>query len=268
MIGNIRVTREKSSERNTNKVRQSLIRPKPLKREYFKTLQQRDTYILEKRYEGYTLEEIGESVGLTRESIRLIVKKKNGPTQQEVLSIRKAKYRREVMEVITEEISPTKNTITNRLAISQAKLTSILGNKNKSIPGNDKNKTRIYSDGDLLEILKTNASLTEQALSAAKFAQLCGEPTVAVFIARFGSWKNACELAGVRSGEGRESYSRRHTTEDLLAFVESYLADPRTSGSAQGYDKWQRQVDGAPSLALLRQRLGKWNDIKQRILKP
>jgi len=268
LIGNIRVTRENSSERNTNKVRQSLIRPKPLKREYFKTLQQRDTYILEKRYEGYTLEEIGESVGLTRESIRLIVKKKNGPTQQEVLSIRKAKYRREVMEVITEEISPTKNTITNRLAISQAKLTSILGDKTKSIPGNINNKQRIYSDSDLLEILKTNASLTEQALSAAKFAQLCGEPTVAVFIARFGSWKNACELAGVQSGEGRESYSRRHTTEEMLAFVESYLADPRTTGSAQGYDNWQRQVEGAPSLALLRQRLGKWNDIKHKILKP
>lgn len=260
--------KHQSSKVGSNKVRQSLIRPKPLKREYFKTLQQRDAYILEMRLEGYTLEEIGESVGLTRESIRLIVKKKNGPTQQEVLSIRKAKYRSEVMEVITEEKSPTRGSITNRLAISQAKLTSILGNKNKSIPGNDKNKKRIYSDGDLLEILKANASLTEQALSAAKFAQLCGEPTVAVFIARFGSWKNACELAGVRSGEGRESYSRRHTTEDLLAFVESYLADPRTSGSAQGYDKWQRQVDGAPSLALLRQRLGKWNDIKQRILKP
>jgi hypothetical protein len=119
-----------------------------------------------------------------------------------------------------------------------------------------------------LKILKSNISVTDQPLSAAKFTELCGEPTVAVFIARFGSWKNACELAGVQAGEGRESYSRRHTTEDLLAFVESYLADPRTSGSAQDYDIWQRQVDGAPSLALLRQRLGKWNDIKQKILKP
>ena len=80
--------KHQSSKVGSNKVRQSLIRPKPLKREYFKTLQQRDAYILEMRYEGYTLDEIGESVGLTRESIRLIVKKKNGPTQQEVLSIR------------------------------------------------------------------------------------------------------------------------------------------------------------------------------------
>jgi hypothetical protein len=260
--------KNQSSKVGSNKVRQSLIRPKPLKREYFKTLQQRDAYILEMRYEGYTLDEIGESVGLTRESIRLIVKKKNGPTQQEVLNIRKAKYRSEVMEVITEESSPTKSSITTRLAISQSKLTSILGNKTKNIPGSDKSKRRIYSDDDLLKILKSNTSLTDQPLSATKYMELCGEPTVAVFIARFGSWKNACELAGVRSGDGRENYSRKHTTEDMLAFVESYLADPRTSGSAQGYDNWQRQVEGAPSLALLRQRLGKWNDIKQKILKP
>lgn len=70
------------SEHRGNKVRHSLIRPKPLKRERFKTLQQRDAYILEKRYEGYTLEEIGESVGLTRESIRLIVKKRMVPPKK------------------------------------------------------------------------------------------------------------------------------------------------------------------------------------------
>jgi hypothetical protein len=53
----------------------------------------------------------------------------------------------------------------------------------------------------------------------------------------------------------------------MLAYVESYLADPRTNGSADGYEKWQRGVDGAPSLALIRQRMGRWNEIKARILK-
>lgn len=186
------------SEHRGNKVRHSLIRPKPLKRERFKTLQQRDAYILEKRYEGYTLEEIGESVGLTRESIRLIVKKKNGPTQKEVLSIRKAKYRSEVLEVISEETLPTRSSITSRLAISQEKLNAILGNKVKSIPGNEKHKKRIYTDKDLLKILSTIASLTDQKLSAAKFTELCGEPTIAVFLARFGSWKMPVNLREYR----------------------------------------------------------------------
>jgi len=52
----------------------------------------------------------------------------------------------------------------------------------------------------------------------------------------------------------------------MLGFVASYLADPRTNGSAEGYEKWQRNVDGAPSLSLIRQRLGKWNEIKARLV--
>ena len=51
-----------------------------------------------------------------------------------------------------------------------------------------------------------------------------------------------------------------------LAIVRRLLADPRTNGSAIGYDVWQRSVVGAPSLALIRQRLGKWNEIKIRLL--
>jgi hypothetical protein len=53
----------------------------------------------------------------------------------------------------------------------------------------------------------------------------------------------------------------------MLAFVASYLADPRTTGSADGYEAWQRKVEGAPSLTLVRQRIGKWNDIKARLVK-
>ena len=53
----------------------------------------------------------------------------------------------------------------------------------------------------------------------------------------------------------------------MLAYIKSYLADPRTNGSAAGYDKWQRKVDGAPRLALIRQRLGQWNALKVQILK-
>jgi hypothetical protein len=53
----------------------------------------------------------------------------------------------------------------------------------------------------------------------------------------------------------------------MLAFIASYLADPRTNGSAVGYDIWQREVEGAPSLTLIRQRIGKWNDIKARLVK-
>ena len=65
----------------------------------------------------------------------------------------------------------------------------------------------------------------------------------------------------------RKSYTRAHSEEDMLAYIASYLADPRTNGSAVGYEHWQRKVSGAPSLSLIRQRIGKWNDIKARLVK-
>jgi hypothetical protein len=102
-------------------------------------------------------------------------------------------------------------------------------------------------------------------LTATYFLKNGGKPTIAVFISRFGSWKNACNLAGVKTGEGRKSYNREHSKLELLAFVEQYLNDAESSGSALGYDKWQRNFPNAPSLALLRQRLGKWNDIKKQL---
>jgi hypothetical protein len=78
----------------------------------------------------------------------------------------------------------------------------------------------------------------------------------------------ACEAAGVESGKvARDNYTRAHSQETMLAYIESYLADPRTNGSALGYDIWQRGVEGAPSLALIRQRMGRWNDLKARILR-
>ena len=78
----------------------------------------------------------------------------------------------------------------------------------------------------------------------------------------------ACEAAGVESGKvARDNYTRAHSEETMLAYIESYLADPRTNGSALGYDIWQRSVEGAPSLGLIRQRMGRWNDIKARILR-
>jgi len=72
-------------------------------------------------------------------------------------------------------------------------------------------------------------------------------------------------LAGKKAGKGRSSYNRMHTKLQLLEFVERYLSENSLNGSAKGYDEWQKNYPFAPSLALLRQRLGKWNDIKKKL---
>ena len=122
-----------------------------------------------------------------------------------------------------------------------------------------------YSDSELLDILRSSKPNIAGILTAAAFRKNGGKPTIAVFITRFGSWENACKLAGMKAGRGRSSYDRMHTKLQLLEFVEKYLSESNSNGSAKGYDDWQKNHPFAPSLALLRQRLGKWNDIKKQL---
>jgi hypothetical protein len=130
------------------------------------------------------------------------------------------------------------------------------------------NFEKIFSNEDLLNILRSAAKQVDGPLTCNKYRKLQIQPTVAVFLGRFGTWNEACAKAGVEHGPTmRKNYTRAHSEEDMLAYIASYLADPRTNGSAIGYEEWQRKVDGAPSLTLIRQRIGKWNDIKARLVK-
>lgn len=123
---------------------------------------------------------------------------------------------------------------------------------------------QIYSDQELIDILKKFSKKIDGPLTTTQFLNLGGEPTIAVFIARFGSWVGACKKAHVKTGRGRPSYRRRHSEEDIVRFVRQYLHSDGATGTALDYDAWQRKNKLAPSLALIRQRLGSWVEIKAR----
>lgn len=233
----------------------------------FATVDERNRYILEKRESGHTLQAIGDSVGLTREMIRQILVSKGGPTKSEV----KKNVELRVQEAIVAAFNAKKvieaKELAAELGVKPSVITKALGKKAKNLIKGPKDHKKYFSDQDLLEILRGAKEQVDGPLTTNKYQKLEIAPTVAVFISRFGSWKEACKLAGVESGVAvRDNYKRAHTQEDMLAFVASYLADPRTNGSADGYEEWQRKVDGAPSLSLIRQRLGKWNDVKKMVL--
>lgn len=258
-------TRSKKAE---NRIFPSLLNKDPLPAAIFKTVEERNMYVVVKRSEGYTLQAIASSLGLTREMIRLIVNAKSGPSANSVRKIRKMNNEREVRKLARNLTNPDLNILADRLNVSSGKVRKLMGTKAKNFPRGRRNFDQEYSDADLINILKKYSKLAKGPLSAKRFTDLGGAPTPAVFYKRFGSWLKACELAGVEAGKAvRKNYKRAHTDEEMLSYIKSYLADPRTSGSAEGYDRWQRKVDGAPSLALIRQRLGHWNALKVQILK-
>jgi hypothetical protein len=87
----------------------------------------------------------------------------------------------------------------------------------------------------------------------------------ALLIRRFGSWRAACEAAGLAANATR-STSRRWSEDDLAAAVAAYLSSADATGSYVDYSAWAREQPDAPSGAVLRQR-GSWAEIKLRASK-
>jgi hypothetical protein len=246
----------------------SLISRKPLSKAIFETVDERNLYVVQMREAGHTLQAIGESLNLTREMIRLIVKANAGPTASTVRVNREAKKQREALDAFKELGTADVETLAAHLDEKPARVRQLLGKQAKRLPKGRMNFEKIFSDEDLLLILRLASEQVDGVLTTNKYRKLKIQPTIAVFLSRFGSWNQACEKAGVKHGSTlRKNYTRAHTEEDMLAYVSSYLADPRTNGTAIGYEQWQRNVEGAPSLSLIRQRIGKWNDIKARLVK-
>ena len=233
----------------------------------FETNNERNRYVVQMREAGHTLQAIGDSLNLTREMIRLIVKANAGPSASTVRVNREAKKQKKALDAFRDLGTADVETLAAHLDEKPGRVRQLLGKQAKKLSRGRVNFEKIFSDEDLLTILRLSAEKIGGPLTCNAYRKLGIQPTVAIFIGRFGTWKNACDKAGVTPGRAmRSNYTRAHSEEDMLAFVASYLADPRTNGSADGYEEWQRKVDGAPSLTLIRQRIGKWNDIKARLV--
>jgi hypothetical protein len=246
----------------------SLVDREPLPKISFKTNEERNRYVVQMREAGHTLQAIGDSLNLTREMIRLITKANEGPSARTVRVNREVKKKAEALAAFKDLGTADVETLAAHLDEKPARVRQLLGKQAKKLPKGRMNFEKIYSDEDLLTILRLASEKVGGPLTCNAYRKLQIQPTVAIFIGRFGSWKDACEKAGVTPGRTiRTNYTRAHSEEDMLGYIASYLADPRTNGSADGYEEWQRKVDGAPSLTLIRQRIGKWNDIKARLVK-
>ncbi len=149
---------------------------------------------------------------------------------------------------------------------SRATIEKWLKNRIKKWPSSAKEK--LYSDEALLGILQGAHKKVQGPLTTIKYNKLKILPTIATYISRFGSWKKACKIAGVPHGKApKRKYSREHSKDEMLEAVAKYMADPRTTGSAQGYEDWQKDKKFAPSLSVIRQRIGTWNEIKELVIK-
>lgn len=85
----------------------------------------------------------------------------------------------------------------------------------------------------------------------------------------FGSWRGACELAGVEAPQPLHvNYERRWTETELAETVARFLLEPEYRGAHHRYEEWREanmKVDEIPSSGTLKNYLGRgWPEVRNR----
>lgn len=268
---------------STRRIRNSQKRPK---NEGNGILSPRKKSIIKLRNEGETLASIARTYNLSRERVRQILAEVDGvPNAKQVKDQNNAKVlkekRKETLELFghleanwdsfrsktVPEIAKMLNVSERSIkkSISRIQLLYLIRNQESSIQ-------QTWSHQDCVEILKLAATFAFP-LTILEYRKLVDSgtihgPTINIFISRFGSWMSACEIAGVETGEPQRLYNATWSRNELLMFVRKFMHESqRESWSIDRYQVWRSQQDPiAPSVGLLRLRLGTWTEIRIQAL--
>jgi hypothetical protein len=111
-----------------------------------------------------------------------------------------------------------------------------------------------YSDLEITRALKGAAKVAGEPLSVGKYDKVRASvdgPSAIRLIQRFGSWREACQAAGVRSGDAKRIYARKWERSQIVELVRAYLAtSPKVSFA--DFSTWLKRIPNAPSAATCR----------------
>ena len=125
----------------------SLVNREPLPNAIFGTVDERNRYVVQMREVGHTLQAIGDSLSLTREMIRLIVKANAGPSARTVRVNREAKKQREALDTFKELRTADVETLAAHLDEKPERVRQLLGKQAKKLPKGRMNFEKILAVG-------------------------------------------------------------------------------------------------------------------------
>lgn len=236
--------------------------------------------MVEMRREGKTLDEIGRHFGVTRERVRQITKS-TGVSFEEAAAARRenelelvrkhldellARYRRgDDMREFASEIGASAAAVEEVLRDSRTSADSI--RRRRSQPRG--NQAKVYSDLDLIEAIQAVTDHLGRTPASGEYAKVASEfglPSLPTIGNRFGTWVKAVTAAGLEPAQGaRRAYTRRWTEDACEAALERVVLETGHVPSANEYDEIAQLDDALPSLATVRNRLGRWTVVMSRI---
>ena len=223
---------------------------------------------------GLTLQEVGDRFGVTRARIGQVVTKRGLSTRElrkEQKAQRERRERRLARRIYGTSLTYPELDLTELAdwwETDEATVRKALGHRVlvHEVRGKETDLGRT-SEEDLLAALAEWGAQTDRLVGDDynRWAAERGIPGKQTVANRFGSWNTALALAGL----GDQTYDRgglRPTISDeaLWASVLEFFRADLPNYSFQGYEDFARQ-HGLGSGALLRQRLGTWTGVRERV---
>ncbi|WP_164519736.1 sigma factor-like helix-turn-helix DNA-binding protein [Nocardioides ferulae] len=224
-----------------------------------------------------TYQEIGDLFGMTRERVRQIIKKAG----IDKTTRRAARAEAEVealafdgdliREWVRHNPARTIEEASEALGLSAQRIRQALGSDagRLFVRPFHQGLARRYSDADIIEVLSAAAALASGPLTKTAYDEYVaahGGPSGIRVLQRFGSWKAACEAAGVTCGQARRSYTRRWTAGTMVDNLIAYFDSPGATGAFADYDQWSRGHADRPSGQTIRNHFGSWQAAKTAAL--
>ena len=237
----------------------------------------RKSWMVELREAGESFSKIARKAGGSAEAARRLVSRAGGPTAEELRDRRdalRATQTSELVAAVCREVrshpGSSVDDIARRLGVKSCEVRSALGRVEKKLVvgfGTRGVVQPTWPRGRLIAVLRLAAAhctpLTSDAYARLVKTNRIDGPTVKIFYLRFGSWREACDAAGVECGTARrDNYECRWSTANLRGSVVEYLMDPRTDGTLNNFEAWLGLRAGGPSISTMRDRLGTWDQMK------
>lgn len=232
---------------------------------------------------GETLEEIGNSLGLSRERVRQIIAE-SGHSVKELRAQRKriaedlrAERQLKIATWIETHKGCTPAELETHFGTPFHELTELLTPRlrNLILTDEDDESTEVSANTKwspeqilfaLRQAAKRTSPLTREAYDQLVESKVVMGPVGSRIVHIFTSWSVACAIAGVESGEAvRDNYEKEFTTEALLTALSQFIMESE-SLSTQAYDNWRSQGEGLPSSITIRLKFGGWTASRRRAL--
>jgi transcriptional regulator with XRE-family HTH domain len=178
--------------------------------------------------------------------------------------------RERVLDFVRKNPGLSIDDIALRLDLAKSSVSRYLrgAEEHKLVVSRKTNPITQYTDAQMAEALRAAFKKLpdrSKGLSRKQYAKLMKDenvPAAATFIRRYGSWSEACTLAGIAASPSRRgTYTREWTNDQIIDAVIEFI-DTTGSTAYHPYARWATE-HGKPSGPLLVTRLGGWADARR-----